>query len=124
MNRTTPLGALDKAATAEGFTYKLSDKNFAASGSLLVDDIGTYLYQKTPRKSWYAYVNDVYKDGFNNAAGGLNHIELADGNTVEFYYVNGTVADPTNLAAVKAAATAAVKTVVDIPTRSGNGRSL
>ena len=46
-----------------------------------MDDIGTYLYQKTPRKAWYAYVNDVYKDGYNNAAGGLNHIELADGDT-------------------------------------------
>lgn len=111
VNQTTPLGALDKAATAGGFTYDVTDKNYATSGALLLDNIGTYLYQKTPRKAWYAYVNDVYKDGYNNPAGALNLIELVEGDTVEFYYVDGAVADPTNLTAVIAATTAAVKTV-------------
>ena len=112
VNETTPLGALE----ATGLSYDVTDKNYGASGALLLDNIGTYLYQKTPRKAWYAYVNDVYKDGYNNPAGGLNLIALNDGDTVEFYYVNGTVADPTDLTAVKAAATAAVKTVADIST--------
>ena len=116
VNRTTPLGALAVAATTAGFTYDVTDKNYAASGALLLDNIGTYLYQKTPRKAWYAYVNDVYKDGYNNPPGALNLIELVDGDTVEFYYVDGTVDDPTNLTAVKAAATAAVMTVADIST--------
>jgi len=111
VNRTTPLGALDKASTTGGFTYDVTDKNYATSGALLLDNIGTYLYQKTPRKAWYAYVNDVYKDGYNNPAGALNLIELVDGDTFEFYYVDGVVADPTNLTAVIAAASAAVTTV-------------
>ncbi|MDD1711111.1 MAG: hypothetical protein LUQ37_09415, partial [Methanoregulaceae archaeon] len=53
-----------------------------------------------------------------NPAGGLNLIELNDGDKVEFYYAAG-IADPADLAAVKAAATAAVKTVAStgvIPT--------
>ncbi len=112
VNRTTPLGALDIAASTAGFTYDVTDKNYETSG-LLLDNIGTYLYQKTPRKSWYAYVNDVYKDGYNNKPNALNVIELSDGDRVEFYYVNGTVADATNLAAVKANASAAVKIVAD-----------
>ena len=102
VNRTTPLGALAVAANTAGFTYDVTDSNYGASGALLLDNIDTYLYQKTPRKAWYAYVNDVYKDGYNNAAGGLNLIELSDGDKVEFYYVDGAVADKTNLAAVKA----------------------
>ncbi len=77
INTTTPLGALNAAATSAGFTYDVTDKNYATSGALLVDNIGTYLYQKTPRKAWYGYVNDVYKDGYNNPAGGLNLIELS-----------------------------------------------
>jgi len=114
VNRTTPLGALDAASTLTGFTYDVTDKNYASSGALLLDNIGTYHYQKTPRKAWYAYVNGVYKDGYNNPAGALNLIGLNDGDTVEFYFVNGTVADPTNYAAVRAAASAAVKITVDI----------
>ncbi len=62
---------------------------------------------------WYAYVNDAYKDGYNNAAGALNLIELADGDRVEFYFAGG-IADANDLDAVKAAATAAVKTVASI----------
>ncbi len=111
VNRTTPLGALDVAATTAGFTYDVTDKNFATSGSLLLDNIGSYLYQKTPRKAWYGYVNDVYKDGYNNPAGALNLIPLNDGDRVEFYFVEGTVDDPTDYAAVTAAASAAVMMV-------------
>jgi DMSO/TMAO reductase YedYZ molybdopterin-dependent catalytic subunit len=121
VNQTTPLGALDAAGTIAGFTYDVTDKNFASSGALLLDNIGTYLYQKTPRKAWYAYVNDNYKDGYDNPAGALNLIELNDGDTVEFYYVEGDVADPTDITAVKAAASAAVKTVADISGTSPTG---
>ena len=77
VSRTTPLGALDKAATAGGFAYKLADKNYAGYGTLLLDDIDTYTYGN-PGK-WLAYVNNVFKDGYMNTAGGLNVIELADG---------------------------------------------
>jgi len=119
VNRTTPLGALDVAATTAGFTYGVTDKQWSGYGVLLLDNIDTYLYQKTPRQAWYAYVNDVFKDGYNNPAGGLNLIPLNDGDRVEFYFVNGTVADPANLAAVKANASAAVMTIAStgvIPT--------
>jgi PKD repeat protein len=86
----------------------VTDKNYATSGALLLDNVDGYL-RKTPGY-WYAYVNDVYKDGYNNPAGGLNLIALADGDKVEFYYAAG-ITDPADLAVVKAAATAAVKTV-------------
>ncbi len=109
VSQTTPLGALQAAATANGFAYAVSDKNFAASGALLLDNVGDYPYIKGGSK-WYAYVNDDYKDGYNNAAGALNLIELVNGDKVEFYYAAG-IADPADLNSVKAAATAAVKTV-------------
>ena len=107
---TTPLGALQVASVAGGFTYDVTDKNYVTSGALLLDNVGNY-NRKDPGY-WYTYVNDVYKDGYNNPAGALNLIELVDGDRVEFYYVAG-ISDPTDLDAVKAAATAAVKTVVD-----------
>ncbi len=110
ISKTTPLGALQEAAEASGFTYDVTDKNFATSGTLLLDNVDTYLRDKTNGIYWYAYVNDVYKDGYNNPAGALNLIELVNGDKVEFYYAAG-ISDPTDLDAVKAAATAAVKTV-------------
>ncbi len=111
---TTPLGALQAAATAGGFTYDVTDKNYAASGALLLDNVGSYPYVKGGSK-WLAYVNDAYKDGYNNADGALNLIELVNGDKVEFYYAAG-ITDPNNLNAVKAAATATVKTVMAEPT--------
>jgi hypothetical protein len=107
----TPLGALNTAANSAVFTYEVTDKNYASSGSLLLDNVSTYLRDKTNGIYWYAYVNDVYKDGFNNHDDGLNIIKLTNGDTVEFYYAAG-ITDPADLVAVKAAATAAVKTVV------------
>ncbi|MDD3652580.1 MAG: hypothetical protein PHO01_00090 [Desulfotomaculaceae bacterium] len=109
VNEATPLGALQAAAIAGNFTYDVTDKNYGASGALLLDNVGSYPYVKGGSK-WYAYVNDVYKDGYNNPAGALNLIELVSGDRVEFYYADG-IAEPTDLNAVKAAATAAVKTV-------------
>ncbi|MGB4377511.1 MAG: S-layer homology domain-containing protein [bacterium] len=109
VNWDTPLGALEAAGKAAGFSYKVTDKNYSASGALLLDDVGKYTRDNPGR--WYAYVNDVHKDGFNNPEGALNLIKLAADDRVEFYYAAG-VANPEDLAAVKAAATAAVKTVV------------
>ncbi|TEB08062.1 Endo-1,4-beta-xylanase A precursor [Pelotomaculum schinkii] len=110
VKKNTPLGALQAAATVSGFTYDVTDKNYAASGALLLDNVGDYPYVKGGSK-WYAYVNDVYKDGYNNGDDALNLIELVDGDKVEYYYAAG-IAAPADLDAVKAAATAAVKTVV------------
>ncbi|OPX86461.1 MAG: Endo-1,4-beta-xylanase A precursor [Pelotomaculum sp. PtaB.Bin104] len=109
VNKTTPLGALHAAATANGFTFGVTDKNYGASGALLLDNVGNYI-RKAPGY-WYAYVNDVYKDGYNNAAAALNLMEIVHGDRIEFYYAAG-ISDPANLDAVKTAATAAVKTVV------------
>jgi len=121
VNEATPLGALHAASLANGFTYDVTDKNMSASGALLLDNIGTYEYKKGGSK-WYAYVNGVFKDGYNNPPGALNLIELAAGDTVEFYFADG-IEDETDLNAVKAAATAAVKTVVAIgdSTQTGTG---
>ena len=75
INRTTPLGALDKVATLQGFTYNVTDKRWQYDQVLLLDDVGQYLNKKP--NIWYAYVNGVYKDGYGNHANGLNVIELA-----------------------------------------------
>ncbi len=109
----TPLGALQAAAEAGKFSYLLSDKRWSYDGVLLLDDVGQYV-RKSPGY-WYAYVNDVYKDGYQNTPDGLNVIEMLDGDKVEFYYAAG-ISDPNDLNAVKAAATAAVKTVVALST--------
>jgi len=108
ISETTPLGALQAAATSAGFTYDVTDKNYGTSGALLLDNVGDYPYEKGGSQ-WYAYVNGEYKDGYNNAAGALNLIQLAEGDEVEFYYASGV--DKNDYSAVKAAATAAVKTV-------------
>jgi DMSO/TMAO reductase YedYZ molybdopterin-dependent catalytic subunit/frataxin-like iron-binding protein CyaY len=110
INEATPLGALHAASIAAGFIYEVTDKNYGSSGALLLDNVGDYHYVKGGSQ-WYAYVNDVFKDGYNNPAGALNLIELVDGDRVEFYYANS---DSTDYDAVKAAATAAVKTVVSL----------
>ncbi|MGI6551909.1 MAG: stalk domain-containing protein [Bacillota bacterium] len=111
VNKDTPLGALQAAAAAGGFSYDVTDKNYTASGALLLDNIGDYHYVKGGGR-WYAYVNGVYKDGYNNPAGALNLIPLASGDRVEFYYAAG-IADPNDLDAVKGAAEAAVITLVE-----------
>ena len=68
---------------------------------MLLDDVSHYL-RKSPGY-WYAYVNGVYKDGYGNHANGLNVIELANNDQVNFYYSTGTnLTAPTDaLAAVK-----------------------
>jgi hypothetical protein len=109
ISQTTPLGALDAAATAADFTYAVSDKKMEQKGILLLDDIDIYTYDNPGE--WYVYVNDIYKDGFADSADGLNVFEVVDGDTVEFYYA-ADISDPADLNAVKAAATAAVNTVV------------
>ena len=101
INRTTPLGALDKVASQQGFTYNVTDKRWQYDQVLLLDDVSQYL-RKSPGY-WYAYVNGAYKDGYGNHANGLNVIELANNDQVNFYYSTGTnLTAPTDaLAAVK-----------------------
>lgn len=114
VSQNTPLGALHAASVASGFTYDASDKKWGDSGILLLDNIGTYKYEKNGSR-WFAYVNGIFKDGYEDTADALNIIELADKDKVEFYYVPKDT-DKDNLAAIRAAATAAVKTVASITT--------
>ena len=106
VDQATPLGVLQAA----GISFDATDKNYATSGALLLDNIKTYNYVKGGSK-WYAYVNDVFQDGYNNPAGALNLIALKNGDKVEYYFAAG-IEDSNDLNAVKAVATAAVKTVV------------
>ena len=101
INRTTPLGALDRVASQQGFTYNVTDKRWQYDQALMLDDVSHYL-RKYPGY-WFAYVNGVYKDGYGNHANGLNVIELADNDQVNFYYSTGNnLTAPTDaLAAVK-----------------------
>ena len=113
VNRTTPLGALDIASNTAGFTYDITDSRWSYDQVLLLDNVDVYLYNKSAKWNWLAYVNDIYKDGYGSHPDGLNVIELTEGDRVEFYYVQGTVDKP-NLTAVKSVALAAVKTVIHI----------
>ncbi len=112
VDEATPLGALQAAVSSKGLTYDITDKNYEASGALLLDNIGSHVYIKGGSR-WYAYVNGILKDGFNNPEGALNLIELKDGDKVEFYFAAG-ISDGSDFDAVKAAATAAVKTVASL----------
>ncbi len=92
VNRTTPLGALDAASKiSPGLAYNVTDKRWQYDEVLMLDDLGQYLYKKP--NVWYAYVNGVYMDGYGNHADGLNVIELANNDQVNFYYAPNK--DPT-----------------------------
>ncbi|MDD1719981.1 MAG: hypothetical protein LUQ25_07980, partial [Methanoregulaceae archaeon] len=108
---TTPLGALHKASLSAGFTYDVTDKDYAAGKTqvLLLDNVGTYL-RNSPGK-WYAYVNGVYKDGHDNHDDGLDVMEVANGDHVDYFYAAG-VSDATDMTGVQTLATAAVTTIV------------
>ena len=106
INRTTPLGALDKVATLQGFTYNVTDKRWSYDQVLLLDDIGQYIRKKP--NYWYAYVNGVYKDGYQNTPNGLNVIELNTNDQVNFYYAPNKDPNPV------VNATAVVKIKVNI----------
>ena len=101
INRTTPLGALDKVSTLQGFTYNVTDKRWQYDQALMLDDVSHY-NRKSPGY-WYAYVNGVYKDSYGNHANGLNVIELNNNDQVNFFYSTGTnLTAPTDaIAAVK-----------------------
>jgi len=82
----TPLGALDTVADAENFTYAITDKKWADSGILMLDDIGAYPFVKG-QKAWICSVNGVLLDDYANpAADGLNVRALAEGDKVNYYY--------------------------------------
>ena len=91
INRTTPLGALDKVATLQSLTYDVTDKRWTNDQVLLLDNISTYT--KATGK-WYAYINGVYRDGYGNHTNGLNVIELANNDQVNFYFAPNSNPDP------------------------------
>jgi PKD repeat protein/DMSO/TMAO reductase YedYZ molybdopterin-dependent catalytic subunit len=109
INRTTPLGALDKVATLQGFTYNVTDKRYSFDQNLLLDDVGKYLNKKP--NIWYAYINNVYKDGYGNHANGLDVIELANNDQVNFYYAPSKDPNPV----VNATAVVKIKANVQAP---------
>jgi PKD repeat protein len=109
INRTTPLGALDTVATLQGFTYNVTDKRWSYDQDLLLDDIGQYLNKKP--NVWNAYVNGVFKDGYGNHANGLNVIELANNDQVNFYYAPNKDPNPV----VNATAVVKIKVNIQAP---------
>ena len=85
VDNLTPLGALQAVSEREGFSYDATDKKWDASGILLLDNIGEYLFVKHEAE-WACYVNGALKDGYSSSADGLNVVELADGDEVVFCY--------------------------------------
>jgi DMSO/TMAO reductase YedYZ molybdopterin-dependent catalytic subunit len=96
VDQLTPLGALDAASGIAGFTYDVSDKKYEEMGILMLDNVGSYVYNKTtPDKwAWSCMVNDYVLDDYTfNDTEGLNIYALAEGDEVIFYYGNVYLAD-------------------------------
>ncbi|MFA5395292.1 MAG: PQQ-binding-like beta-propeller repeat protein [Methanogenium sp.] len=83
INRTTDLGALETAATMGGFTFNASDAWYASFGSFLLEDINGIAnedWSQPNAHSWALYLNGA------PTSAGLGANDLADGDTVTFYY--------------------------------------
>ena len=76
INRTSALGALDKAATAGGFDYTVNNSTWGP----FLNSIGGVAYNPTNYDSWLYQVNGV------EAPVGLAAYELADGDVVTLWY--------------------------------------
>ncbi|WP_067049542.1 PGF-pre-PGF domain-containing protein [Methanofollis ethanolicus] len=80
----TPLGALDAAAQEKGFLYNFTNKKWQY-GQLLLDDIGTYRYNKvndTYKEAWACSVNGEARSAAYNSA----DQPLQNGDVVLFLY--------------------------------------
>ncbi|WOF16969.1 hypothetical protein F1737_09860 [Methanoplanus sp. FWC-SCC4] len=90
VDQLTPLGALKMASLeGEGFNINVTDKKFSELCILMLDDIDQFI-RKNPGY-WECYVNGAKLDGYsNNDTEGLNVKALSDGDTVNFYYAEGS----------------------------------
>ncbi|MBP1928166.1 PKD repeat protein [Methanolinea mesophila] len=105
VNSTTPLGALNAASQlGSGFTYLVTDKKYYDSGILMLDGVGSYLYNKTGTvtKTWICQVNGVTLDDYTYpATDGLNLKTLQNGDQVDYYYGIKPITPANATAAVK-----------------------
>ncbi|MDI6876038.1 MAG: PKD domain-containing protein [Methanomicrobiales archaeon] len=87
VDRLTPHGVLEEASRQAGFSYDASDKKWATMGTMLLDNVGTYLYNSTvsPKLCWAYQVNGVKKNDFSSTEG-ISVYRVNDGDLVEFYY--------------------------------------
>jgi hypothetical protein len=81
VSRTTALGALDAAAAQGGFSYTINDEWYDQYGALLVDSIAGK--SGSGIDGWQYWVN--YPDEPLPWTG-VDSYELADGDTVDFFY--------------------------------------
>jgi len=87
VSNLTPLGALHASCQEAGLTYVINDKSYAGKGILLLDGIGTYLYDKTAGTTWICSVNGNILDDYGlPATDGFNVHTLEDGDIVEFLF--------------------------------------
>ncbi len=111
IDQATGLGALHAASIAGSFDYDVTDKNYAQSGTLLLDNIESY--ERNEPGLWYVYVDESYKDSYSKKSHALNLLTVSDGDKVALYYVED-VYDPTDLDEVEATALAEIRITVDI----------
>ncbi|WP_165394706.1 outer membrane protein assembly factor BamB family protein [Methanofollis fontis] len=83
MNRTTDIGALDRAATDGGFTYNASDAWYADFGSFLLEDINGIENQDWTQENAHAW--SIFING-EAAPMGFGANDIQNGDTITFYY--------------------------------------
>ncbi|MBN1194602.1 MAG: hypothetical protein JXA08_04560, partial [Methanomicrobiaceae archaeon] len=83
LDRTTDIGALDAAATAGGFTFAASDEWYASFGSFLLEEIDGVANEDWTQPDAHSWA--IYRNGAA-AMAGLGANDLADGDTLAFYY--------------------------------------
>jgi DMSO/TMAO reductase YedYZ molybdopterin-dependent catalytic subunit len=85
VNVLTPHGALEAASQPGGFTYNASDKKWSTLGTMLLDGIGQFPYNKTAGTSWAYQVNGVTMNDFS-AAEGISTYPLKNGDRLTFFF--------------------------------------
>jgi DMSO/TMAO reductase YedYZ molybdopterin-dependent catalytic subunit len=85
VNVLTPQGALEAASQPGGFTYSASDKKWSTLGTMLLDGIGQFPYNKTAGTAWAYQVNGETKNDFS-AAEGISTFPLQNGDRLTFFF--------------------------------------
>ncbi len=78
-------GALEAAAAKGGFTYRATDKKWADLGTLLLDGVSTFDFNKTENTAWAYTLNGAAMNDFS-ATEGISVQPVENGDQLVFYF--------------------------------------